>query len=91
MLINTLSNDMGKTLSLIRIDKIIEFCVLFKLDEDIEVHYWKVDSTFSLSCNLTEARVENTVVTFFLLELKKQLHIVSYLWVFFIIYIFGWV
>ena len=62
---------MGKTFLLIRIGKIIEFYVLFKLDEDIEVDCWKVDFVFSLLCNLTEARVENTVVTVFLLELKK--------------------
>ena len=62
---------MGKTFSLIRIGKIIEFCVLFKLDEDVDVDCWKVDFAFSLSSNLTEARVKNTVVTFILIGVEE--------------------
>ena len=46
---------------------------IFKLDKDVEVDYWKVDFIFSLSCNLTEARVENTVVPFFLIGVEEAI------------------
>ena len=39
ILVNTLSDTMGKIFSLIHIGKIIEFCVLFKLDKDAEVDH----------------------------------------------------
>ena len=62
MLVSTLRDAIGKIFSLIRISEIIEFCILFKLNEEVEVDYWKVDFVFPLSHNLTEAEVENKVV-----------------------------
>ena len=62
MLVNTLGDAIYKNFSLIHISKIIEFCIFFKLDKEVKVDCWKIDFIFPLSCNLTKARVENTVV-----------------------------